>query len=198
MTSLTEENVQWLSLLVEQASEKTTDNVKKVKLKSLLEKVNLLGKHELKVTITSAQIKAIDEVLKDLEEITSEYTNAMDITDLEVYDKIKKKFTAKLEFLSTYKVLFNEEINYLEDVLKKEIRVHITMEIKDEEGISFTQADKMVEKDIRYTRLRDHIYNLKMISTKIKTKYEFYSQLWQMVFQSVSTASKEKYARSSE
>ena len=117
-----------------------------------------------------------------------------DIGVTDGYDMLKKEMATKLQYLSTYKDIFLNEANYIEDMLKKEIRITLVEEIKLLEKCSFTQADKLVEKDRRYTTLRDQVYYVKKVSNRIKTKYQFYMQLWQMIFQSVSTATKEMYS----
>lgn len=193
MLEFTEENIEWLLKLVEDAKPRTTDKVKLAKLESIGKKVSKLGEDRLQVTITEQDVKEINNVLNDLQKIIERYTNMSDISNLEEYDKIKREMTAKLQYLSTYKDIFYDEVNYLEDVLKKQIRIKLAMEIKTSDGISFTQADKVVENDARYTVLRDQVYDIKKMASKIKTKYDFYMKTWQMVFQSVSTASKEKY-----
>lgn len=194
LLAFTDENLLWLDSLISEAMERTTDEVKLVKMEDMRKKVQAIGQERLDTSITQEQITDTNLVLSDLEAITNAYSMNTDISDLETYDKVKKQITGKLQYLATYKDIFLEETNYLEDVFKKEIRVRLTMAIKESEGVSFTQADKLVEGDVRYTELRKEIYYLKRLSTSIKNKYAFYMQFWQMVFQSVSTASKEKYA----
>lgn len=196
MKQFTEENIEWLVKLIEEAESRTDQPVKLTKLKDLKTKVLKLGKHELKISITPNQIEEVDSTIKELESIVEVYTNQADISLLDEYDKLKKQMSTKLEYLSTFKDIFLDEVSYLEEVLKKEIRVDLSMDIKenDPECTSFTQADKLVDKDPRYTSLRDQVYFVKRVASRIKTKYDFYMKFWQMVFQSVSTASKEKYA----
>ncbi|MDC7248640.1 MAG: hypothetical protein PQJ49_01820 [Sphaerochaetaceae bacterium] len=193
MLEFTEENILWLEKLIEDAKPRTDDKVKLAKLDALSKKVAKLGEERLKVTIGQKEIDEINTTLTDLQKIVERYSNMADIGALESYDGIKREMTPKLQYLATYKDMFYDEVNHLEEVLKKEIRIKIAMEIKESEGISFTQADKVVEKDTRYTVLRDQVYEIKKMANKIKTKYDFYMKTWQMVFQSVSTASKEKY-----
>lgn len=194
LLSFTEENLSWLDSLIGEAMNRTEDKVKLAKMTGMRKKVLKLGQERLKVTITKQQIDETNAVMDDLQLITDTYTNQTDISALEMYDTTKKQITSKLQYLATYKDIFMDEANYLEEIFKKEIRIKLTMEIKESEGVSFTQADKLVDSDSRYTELRDDVYFVKRIANKIKTKYDFYMKFWQMVFQSVSTASKEKYA----
>lgn len=193
MLQFTEENIKWLLMLTDDATSRTTDKVKLAKLGSLRTKIEKLGEERLQVTIGQELVDEVNVTLKDLQQLIETYTNMSDISALEEYDTIKRQMTAKLQYLATCKDIFYDEVNYLEEVLKKEIRIKLAMEIKDSEGISFTQADKVVEKDARYTVLRDQVYDIKKMANQLKTKYDFYMKTWQMVFQSVSTASKEKF-----
>ena len=193
MLQFTDENILWLSLLVENALKKTNDQQKSSKLLILLDKIKALNQHDLTINITEQQIKDTDKVISDLEEITSYYTSITDIGALEDYDRIKKEMAGLLQYLSSYKDLFLNEKDYLENKLKKEKRIEIAMLIKDEDKVSLTQAMNLVEKDQRYIILRDQYYYIDRIANRVKTKYQFYLQLWQNVFQSVSTASKEKF-----
>lgn len=194
LLTFTEENLTWLDSLVDEAMSRTDDKVKLVKMADMRTKLEKLGQEKLNVTITQMQIDETNQVIADLQLITDEYANQSDISALEIYDSTKKKITSKLQYLATYKDIFMDEANYLEEVFKKEVRIRLAMEIKESEGVSFTQADKLVDNDVRYTELRKDVYYVKRIANKIKTKYDFYMKLWQMVFQNVSTASKEKYA----
>ena len=194
LLSFTEENLVWLDSLVVEAMNRTKDEVKLVKMTDMRQKIEAIGQERLTVTITKEQIEETDTVISDLQTITDEYAKSTDISALELYDTTKKKITSKLQYLATYKDIFMDESNYLEDVFKKEVRIRLAMEIKESEGVSFTQADKLVDTDVRYTQLRSEVHYVKRIANKIKTKYDFYMKFWQMVFQSVSTASKERYA----
>lgn len=193
MLSFTDENIKWLSLLVDNALQKTNDTNKSSKLRILLDKVQALNQQDLTINITEEQINDTNRVISDLEELTSYYVSITDIGALDDYDRIKKEYAGLLQYLSSYKDLFLNERDYLENKLKKEKRVEIALLIKDEDKVSLTQAMNLVEKDKRYTLLRDKFYYIDRIANRVKTKYQFYLQLWQNVFQSVSTASKEKF-----
>lgn len=193
MVTFTEENIEWIAKLIEESVDRAGSEEKKIKLEHLKNKILALGEFKFDVKVTEQDLKGINEVLSDLEKLTATYSSLHDISALEEYDKIKKQFASKLEFLSTYKDILLDEVNYLDDLLKKEFRITIALNIKEEEGVSFTQADKMVEMDKRYTVLRGQVDSLSRIANKVKTKYDFYMKLWQMIFQNVSTASKEKY-----
>lgn len=194
MVTFTEENIDWITKLIEESIGRASSEEKKIKLEHLKNKVSALGELKFTVNVTEKDLKGISEVLSDLEKLTLSYSNLHDISALEDYDKLKKQFASKLEYLSTYKDILLDEVNHLDDVLKKELRIKLVLNIKDEEGVSYSQADKMVDMDKRYTVPRDQINHIERVANKVKTKYDFYMKLWQMIFQNVSTASKEKYA----
>ena len=104
----------------------------------------------------------------------------------------------------TRKEEFATEAAYLDNYLKKEYRTTILKDItesrKDENGkaTSVAQADKLVEIDARYLAVKKEIQKVSQLSDKIKTAYDFYMKMWQGVFQSVSTASKERFASSND
>ena len=134
--------------------------------------------------------KDVDDCLEQLKELTSLYSKMVDLQILQEYDVIKKRMTSLLDFLATLKDLINNEVVYNEDVLKKEFKAQISKLISEEQGISLTQAEKIVFADERYRsqfkRLKPYI-DYGQIT---KTKYDLYIRVLQSVTQSVSTASK--------
>ena len=135
--------------------------------------------------------KDVDDCLNQLKELTSLYSKMVDLQILQEYDVIKKRMTSLLDFLATLKDLINNEVVYNEDVLKKEFKAQISKLISEEQGISLTQAEKIVFADERYRsqfkRLKPYI-DYGQIT---KTKYDLYIRVLQSVTQSVSTASKQ-------
>ena len=135
--------------------------------------------------------KDVDDCLEQLKELTSLYSKMVDLQILQEYDVIKKRMTSLLDFLATLKDLINNEVVYNEDVLKKEFKAQISKLISEEQGISLTQAEKIVFADERYRsqfkRLKPYI-DYGQIT---KTKYDLYIRVLQSVTQSVSTASKQ-------
>lgn len=207
MITFTSENVEWLQALIKQAETKAANKGEAIKVKKLQEiheKVGNLIVGDVETKITEEKIEQIDQVLKELEYLTKLYTSIADIGDIIQYDRIKKEMTAKLEFLMTRKEEFATEAAYLDNYLKKEYRTTILKDItesrKDENGkaTSVAQADKLVEIDARYLAVKKEIQKVSQLSDKIKTAYDFYMKMWQGVFQSVSTASKERFASSND
>lgn len=207
MITFTSENVEWLQALIKQAETKAANKGEAIKVKKLQEiheKVGNLIVGDVETKITEEKIEQIDQVLKELEYLTKLYTSIADIGDIIQYDRIKKEMTAKLEFLMTCKEEFATEAAYLDNYLKKEYRTTILKDItesrKDENGkaTSVAQADKLVEIDARYLAVKKEIQKVSQLSDRIKTAYDFYMKMWQGVFQSVSTASKERFASSND
>lgn len=205
MVTFTDENITWLKALLDQAKGKAAvkGQAEKVrKIEELYEKVGNLIVGDIQTTITEEKVDRVNHVLKELEYLVSTYTKITDLGDLFQYDRIKKEMTARLEFLMTCKDEFATQASYLEDYLKKEYRTMILHDIsenrKDENGksTSISQADKLVEIDARYLAVKKEIQKVSQLSDRIKTTYDFYMKMWQGVFQSVSTASKERFAGS--
>jgi len=194
MVNFSEENLKWLNALVIQAKEKTSDVDKQQKLLDLSNKLEMLKNNMLPISIKEKDIKETKEVIEELEQLAIKYSSLSDITSVSQYDEIKKQMANKLQYLSTYKDVFQDEATYLEEILKKEIKMNVVEDLVLVDKVSFTQAEKLVEKDKRYTILRDQVWSIKKLANNIKTKYDFHMKLWQMVFQSCSTASKEKHA----
>lgn len=192
MVFFTQKEVEWISSLILKVEEETPSKESSLKLKTLREKVDKINRLNLNISISQEEVKNTTKVIQELDSLYKTYSNLSDIADLEQFDSLKKEITGKLVYLSTYRDLFINEVSYLDDVLRKEIRITLVMDIKEDEGCSFSQADKLVEKDLRYTNLRDTLYQYKAMSVRLKTKYDFYLKAWQMVFQSCSSAAKER------
>lgn len=145
----------------------------------------------LKFNLEEDIFEEVDTNLAQLKELTAVYSRMADLHILQEYDTIKKSITSLLEYLSTLKDLLNNEVMFNEDVLKKEFKAQITKLLSEEQGVSLTQAEKLVYSDDRYSsqfrRLRPYVDYAQIT----KTKYDFYIRILQSITQSVSTASKE-------
>lgn len=201
MVNFNKENIEWLLALTNQAISKVKDDdVKLNKLKNISNNLTELSKVNVKITISEDDIKNTNKLLEELKKLTDKYSKMSDISDVNQYDELKKLMSSKLQTLSTYKDIFLNESTYLEDYLKKEFRVKIIQEMMENDTdvngkkVSFTQADKLVDIDSRYLLVKEKVRKVESLANSIKTKYLFYLQLWQLVFQSVSTASKEKFS----
>ena len=182
LTRCIEKNIE---LLDSEKDKNTIEELKKIN--SVINDNSFLLNFEVDEEI----FKDVDDCLEQLKELTSLYSKMVDLQILQEYDVIKKRMTSLLDFLATLKDLINNEVVYNEDVLKKEFKAQISKLISEEQGISLTQAEKIVFADERYRsqfkRLKPYI-DYGQIT---KTKYDLYIRVLQSVTQSVSTASKQ-------
>ena len=182
LTRCIEKNIE---LLDSEKDKNTIEELKKIN--SVINDNSFLLNFEVEEEI----FKDVDDCLNQLKELTSLYSKMVDLQILQEYDVIKKRMTSLLYFLETLNYLINNELVYNEDVLKKEFKAQISKLISEEQGISLTQAEKIVFADERYRsqfkRLKPYI-DYGQIT---KTKYDLYIRVLQSVTQSVSTASKQ-------
>ena len=182
LTRCIEKNIE---LLDSEKDKNTIEELKKIN--SVINDNSFLLNFEVEEEI----FKDVDDCLNQLKELTSLYSKMVDLQILQEYDVIKKRMTSLLDFLATLKDLINNEVVYNEDVLKKEFKAQISKLISEEQGISLTQAEKIVFADERYRsqfkRLKPYID----YGQNTKTKYDLYIRVLQSVTQSVSTASKQ-------
>lgn len=188
-----------ITLLVEQAIKKVEskdepDTDLLAELYSIVDKMSIDEDYSLPLRIPEEEMVYASEVIKRMEEIVDKYVNKLDVNDLVGLEEVKKELSAQLMYLSSYKDKFLYEINYMEDVFKKEILAKIATEISLKEGISFTQAEKKVNGDVRYSDLRRQVTESNIYMATVKTKYDFFSKMVQVIIQSISVAGKEQYS----
>ena len=134
------------------------------------------------------------EVIKRMEEIFENYVRKIDVNDIVSLEEAKKELSVQLMYLSSYKDKFLYQIEYMEDVFKKEMFAKLTQEISTRDGISYTQAEKKVNADSRYAELRKQIVEANTFMSQVKTKYDFFAKMIQVIVQSISVAGKEQYS----
>jgi len=156
-------------------------------------KLTSLINYNLPVSIKREDINTGYEVIKKLQELSNEYSRSAGLDDLEIYDRIKKEMIPYLSTLARVKDMLSLEYSYLNDYLKDEKRAEIIKRLVKEEGVSFTQAKEYAKTVDEYVEMRKNLHRLLQISQHFKTMYDFYMKVWQMVFQSVSTATKELF-----
>lgn len=142
-------------------------------------------------TITEEDYKKIKEVLLELKTITQEYSSCFDLSQTEFYDSIKKRLTAQLEFLSSYKELLNEVSTYKENEVKKEVYASIISKLVNGKKIGVTAAKIEVENVSSFKEAKRDLIKLVSAYNVVKTKYSFYMEILKLVVQSVSTSVKE-------
>lgn len=186
-------------LLVEKAIEKVElrdepDPDLIAELNGIVDKMSIEEDYSLSLNIPQEDMEYASSVIERMKEIVRRYVTKTDVNDLVGLEEIKKELAAQLMYLSSYKDKFIFEIEYMEDVFKKEIFAKITGEISLKEGVSYTQAEKKVNADVRYTDLRKQVNEAKIYMTTIKTQYDYFSKMLQVIVQSVSVAGKEHYS----
>lgn len=193
--NLTPNQYEKVKLLVQQAVSKASDRPEVLAdLEEILQKIESRDDISIKSSINEEDMMYVSQVIKNLEAILNNYVKTIDVNNIEGLENAKKEMAINLMYLSSYKDKFMYEIEYLEDVFKKEIFSKITSEISLIEGISYTQAEKKVPADSRYSALRTQITELKVIMNTLKTKYDFFSKMIQVIVQSISVAGKEHYS----
>lgn len=135
-------------------------------------------------------LKQINTLMTECENLYKEYVQT-DTHLIEDLERIKKEMSSMVMYLSNFKDKLIVKTEYLEEVFKKEISIQIIKSIEAAENISFTQAEKKLNADTRYMTLRKEIYELKELTSTIKTKYDFFSKCIQTIIQSISVAGKE-------
>lgn len=200
MDIISQGDVDWLKEMINYGISKSENDLKKQdKLRALLIKIDNVIDPSLKINVTSKDISDVHEILDSLEKVLTEYTNTIDISNVDLYDNYKKRVAANLASLSALHSKLQNESSKLEDYLKKELRTSIIKEMmengEDPNGkkFSFTQADKMVEIDETYLIVKRQVTQVTDTASLVKIKYGLFTQLWQMIFQNVSVATKESY-----
>ena len=184
-----------VKLLVTQAISKVGDRPDVLEeLEDIVSKCSESEEFSLELTISKEDIVYIYEVLERLEDLIKTYVENVEVNDIDSLESIKKHVSVNLMYISTFKDKLVYEVEYLEDVFKKEIFTKIAEEISMSQGVSFTQAEKKVNGDERYCDLRKQLYTLKTTMNFVKTKYDFFSKMVQVIVQSISVAGKEHYA----
>lgn len=198
MMNLNNSEREKIILLVERAISKIKVDSPELKeeLLGIIDKMSVeeTDNYTLPFNISEEDMTYAKEVIIRMEDIVERYVKKIDVNDIVALEEVKKELTAQLMYLSSYKDKFLYEIEYMEEVFKKEIFSKITHEISFKTGISYTQAEKKVNADERYNNLRQQVIQAKIFMSTIKTKYDFFSKMIQVIVQSISVAGKEHYA----
>lgn len=192
---LTNKEIGWIIALTKEAAERTPEAKKKSAINSLTEKLQTIQKDVPQILTSQKDIEGMNKSLAQLHELALAYSESTDISSLEVYDRLKKDFIPHLEYLSTLKDKFAIDADYLNEYIKKELRGKLTEQYKStlvEQGDkpSVAAIDRMIETDETYLLVNKQCLLVEGIAQQLKTKYDLYLKLWQMIFQSCSTASK--------
>ena len=150
--------------------------------------------YTLNLNLDVESMEYSQEVILRMEKLLETYVKHIDVNDIEALEKVKKELSAQLMYLSSYKDKFLYEVDHMEEVFKKELLSKMAHEISLRDRVSYTQAEKKVPSDDRYSKLREEVTEAKIFMSKVKTKYDFFSKMIQVIVQSISVAGKEQYS----
>lgn len=166
------------------------EDIKK-NLESILTKTETVSEYNLPTNIKVEEIGIASQLISSIEANIQKYVSLQGSGNLVILEEIKKSITGEMVTLATFRDRFTFELEYLEDVFKKEIFSQLMKEISFNSGVSVTQAEKLVNNDDRYKKIRRDLHNLRLNIGTLKTKYAFFEKTLQLIIQSVSVASKE-------
>ena len=119
-----------VKLLVTQAISKVGDRPEVLEeLEDIVSKCSESDEYSLELTISKEDILYIYEVLGRLEELIKTYVENVEVNDIDSLENIKKHVSVNLMYISSFKDKLVYEVEYLEDVFKKEIFTKIADEI---------------------------------------------------------------------
>jgi hypothetical protein len=136
----------------------------------------------------------VNSTLENLERVTKNYHESLTITDVMVFENLKKELIGHLGVLVTLKADIMNRAKLFEEYAKKEYRVTVIKELMVEENYSMSKADKLVEDDSRYLLVKNQAYKFTEYANLLKDKYAYYYVVWQSIFQTVSYLGKEKFS----
>lgn len=188
------EELRVIKLLIESSKEKVKDNVEVSNtLDSILLKISDVSEFTLPMNITREEIATVTDLTQKIEESIKNYTSLSGNSNLVILEQIKKDITGNMVYLSSFRDKFLYELEFLDEVFRKELFSQLVKEIAIRDAISITQAEKVVNTDERYQKTRRDLHNLKLIIGNLKTKYSFFEKSLQLIIQSVSVAGKEMH-----
>lgn len=149
---------------------------------------------QLPTRLDPEEVEQANIIIEHLQDTVRRYVEEVDTNDIESLEECKRHLAINLMYLASFKDRFLYEIEYLEEVFKKEVFAKIAEEISLREGISYTQSEKKVHLDPAYNAMRLEITDLKSKLNNFKTQYDYFSKMVQVIVQSISVAGKEQYA----
>lgn len=186
------EELKVIKMLIEGNKEKVKANAELTQtLENILHKIDNVSEITLPINITKEEITTVNELTRKIEEKIKKYTSLPSGGNLIELETIKKEITSEMASLSSFRDKFIYELEFLDDVFKKEIYGQLVKEISIRDGISIPQAEKLIHNEDKYQKIRRDLHQLKLIIGNLKTKYGFFEKILQIIIQSVSVASKE-------
>lgn len=181
-----------IQMLIEGNKERVKDNAELTAiLNNILGKIKEVNEVSLPTNITHEEMETVTRLINSIEANIRKYTSTPGGNNLTVLETIKKEITTEMSYLSSFRDKFIYELEFLDEVFRKELFSQLVKEIATRDGISITQAEKVVNTEERYKKVRRDLHNLKLIMGNLKTKYSFFEKSLQLIIQSVSVAGKE-------
>jgi hypothetical protein len=181
-----------IKMLIEGNKEKVKDNVELTAvLDTILHKIEGVNEVSLPTSISREDMATVTGLINSIENNIKRYTSAPGGANLLLLETIKKEITQEMVYLSSFRDRFIYELEFLDEVFRKELFSQLVKEISTRDGISITQAEKVVNIEDRYMKIRRDLQSLKIILGNVKTKYSFFEKSLQLIIQSVSVAGKE-------
>jgi hypothetical protein len=181
-----------IKMLILGNKERVKDNVELTNtLDNILSKIETIDEVVLPINLTQKEINEVVRLTTSIEDKIKRYTNLPGGTNLLELETIKKEITNEMTYLSSYRDRFLYELEFLDEVFRKEIYSRLLVEINKSTGVSIAQAEKVINNDERYQKIRRDLNQLKIIIGNMKTKYSFFEKALQLIIQSVSVAGKE-------
>jgi hypothetical protein len=135
-------------------------------------------------------------LLKQLQELSSEYHNMVDMYDPHQLEIIKRKFDGYMQSLAVHyariKKFKGSQHVYLDEIRKK-IKGE-ALQILLDQGQKVTSAETLVYKTEYYTQRINLMENIKEFMLKTELLYDRYEYTFNAIIQSLSTARKEMEA----
>ena len=179
--------------ILKYAKEKVLTNASEEQLNaftSLSDKIKLVIENDIDTNLSLDDFETIKVSQEKLDQLCQEFYNSPDITDPHEYDRLQREVLQEMDFYSTLREKFRTASDYLREAVTKEHKSRIASCIANEDGISQTQANVQVERDLRYITLRDEYLKIKRITSAVNAKFEQYSKAQKALMQALSLASK--------
>lgn len=142
------------------------------------------------VSIRETTINKLNDVIKILSDLTTEYAKTDSLHELE---RIKKEYNAHLQYMATLyakvKAFKGPNHTYLEREIKQ-IKAE-TLSLVMQEGVKVTQAENIVYSQPYYKDRMAIIHKLIECFIKVEALYDRFNTTLQCIVQSVSLGSKE-------
>lgn len=185
--NLTNKDFTRLNYIFDNALEKT-DTEKTNQVMELKEKVLGLLSSSPATYITSEEGEKLTVCLDNLHSYTREYSETTDIGMLPIYDELKKKMVIELDFLAGIKDMLYIDMGIQKDYYDKELKNKLILELMEKEKMAKNKAESIVETLDELIVAKNMYRQIATLATSVKTKFDFYSKVLQMIQQSVGTA----------